>query len=261
MPQDEKPPAESTTPPTVHPGVRSPFERMLQVRPRVDVNDSVRHVDASLTSTPATSPKKLGVGERLGLAAGIGAIAFGTAPNMPPPQPVASQSALAHPAAAETAFQHFAPQPLSDGEIEQLIHRLSPATPKPTPGEFDFAKSFVREFRDIVTDPGKFAADEAVAEGLHFAVEKAIELVRNRKGDAASEDDRAKNPIIVVFVGAVNLIAERSTPTLGGASVLTLEEATNATGLSLDQTEAVLKLACSGRSDDGTYWILPMGSC
>jgi len=260
MSHEEKPPAESTTPATVRQIVVSPYLPRTQVR----TGSGVRLGDSAvppIASRAATSPKKLSVGERLGLAAGIGAIAFGSAPNMPP-QPVITQSAPAHPVAAETALQHFAPQPLSDGEIEQLIQRLTPATPKkPTPGEFDFARGFFRELRDIVTDPGKFAADEAVAEGLHFVVEKAIERVRKRNGDGGSEGDRAKNPIIVVFVNAVNLIVERAASTMGGGSVLTIEEATNATGLSLDRTEAVLKLACSGRSEDGTYWILPMGSC
>jgi hypothetical protein len=202
----------------------------------------------------------------MGLAAGLGLMVLGTAP-ITPQLPSSSNVRLVDLEATNVGTRSypapsFTPPSLSDGEIEQLIRFLTPAVPpKPTPDHVDFARSFFRELHDIVIDPGKFAADEAVSTTIGTVVEKTIELVRKKKGDAGARADQAKNPIIVVFTDDLHRVVDQLRPTSAGLPVRTTEEIARATGLTLAETEAILKLARFHRSENGTSWILPTGSC
>ena len=259
--QDEKPPAKSAAPTHPYRRIKSPYESSTP-----PIQRTVFQGADATTPEPVEPPRKRSFMERLGLAIGIG-VAVLPAPNPPPPPWYIVNVQPADPLSANLGIRQypapsFTAQPLSDGEIERLIQSLTPAIQtKPTPEHVGFARSFFRELHDIVIDPGKFAADEVVSAVIGAVVEEIIEVVRKKKGGAGEESEQANNPIIAVFIDGLIRVVDQFRPTSAGVPARTIGEIAKATGLSLAETEAVLRLARFHRSEDGIYWILPTGSC
>jgi hypothetical protein len=137
---------------------------------------------------------------RLRLAMGL----MSLTPALPflPPMVVQAQSAT--PAPTQPVETQFPAINLLDGEVDSIIHDLTEASPeRPTAEQSTYARRFVREIVETVSDPVKLAADTAVAKVVDILVDKFLDSLKEKIRTARGEANRSKNPVIEIIADSL----------------------------------------------------------